>query len=189
MEKDYKALRAELIKANGIKLTTVFIPFSKSRNANEKHKSLNWKVTLWRNDTAIITTDYSAGCGHCPAYKKPPRFGNGNPDKWAQEQLIAFECEKGIAGFSVSPNFGSVMPRSGNKKIEPDLESVLYSLIMDGDALDYRGFEDWAENFGYDPDSREAEKTYKACMDIALQMRNGLGEKLLSELKEAFTDY
>lgn len=44
----------------------------------------------------------------------------------------------------------------------PDLWAVLSCIIRDADCMDY-DFEEWAENLGYDPDSRKAEKTYKAC--------------------------
>lgn len=46
-----------------------------------------------------------------------------------------------------------------------------------------------AETFGYDPDSRSAEKVYRACMEIALKMRAALGESGLSRLNEIFQDY
>jgi len=50
----------------------------------------------------------------------------------------------------------------------PTALEVLECLVSD--AAGYRdatGFEDWAENYGYDTDSRAAEKTYKACKRIA----------------------
>ena len=45
------------------------------------------------------------------------------------------------------------------------------------------------EYLGYDPDSRKAEGIYRACLELALKLRNGLGEKLLAELREAVADY
>lgn len=55
--------------------------------------------------------------------------------------------------------------------------------------LDSSTFEEWANEFGYDPDSRKAEVIYRACLEIALKLRNGLGEDRLRDLRELFTDY
>lgn len=59
-----------------LKLTvkSVFVPFSQSRNRDEKDEkgrtrySLNWKVTLVRDGRDVLTTDYGAGIAHCPGY-------------------------------------------------------------------------------------------------------------------------
>lgn len=55
----------EIARRLDLKITTQFVPFSISRNADSKHKSLNWKVTLSsiRNK---MTFDYSKGVGHLP---------------------------------------------------------------------------------------------------------------------------
>ena len=45
-------------------------------------------------------------------------------------------------------------------KKDPELEDILGSILQDITYLDY-GFEDFASELGYDPDSRKAEKIYK----------------------------
>lgn len=67
---------ADAIAALGLTVEAVFIPFSLSRNKGEKHRTLNWRVTLKRNGREIMTTDYSAGEGHCPASatEAPPTY-------------------------------------------------------------------------------------------------------------------
>lgn len=134
-----------------LKLTidSAFVPWSQSRNKAEKHKSLNWRVTLKRDGREILTTDYSAGIAHAPSY---PKLGRGTP-------------------------------------ILPDSLDVLHSLISDSDVLDAGGFESWASDFGYDADSRKAESIYRACLDIALKLRAGIGEAGLATLREAAIDY
>lgn len=189
IETDYKAKRAEIIAREKIRVTSVFVPFSQSRNKNEKHKSLNWTVSLWRGGTCAITTDYSAGIGHCPAYKKPPRLPSNarGLDTWARDKLIAFECENGHEG--VFGGADSVRLKTPRTPIEPDAESVLHSILVDSDVLDYRSFEDWADCYGYDRDSRSAESIYRDCLKIALQVRAVFGESLISELRDAFQNY
>lgn len=160
-------------------MDTVFVPFSQSRNKAEKTPSLNWKVTIKRNDKAIVTTDYMMGCDHTPSYKHGKKT-------WDDEQLIKAECETGYKnrhGYSLFV----ILP---NKKapILPKIEDVIYSLLIDSEVLDYE-FEDWCDNFGYEQDSRKAEKIYHECMDIALKLNRSLGTDGLNTLREVYQDY
>ncbi len=187
-------------KELGLTMTAEFVPFSKSRNALPRNfkdgkpwRSLNWKVTLRRlaaHDSAacypadkpgreILTTDYSAGEAHCPAYKASIK-ALGNRDSIMRDKAIAYECETGRnADYSV--------PRAEIKP--PPLADVIYSLVSDADVLDCGTFEEWADNLGYNPDSRKDEATYRACLEIALKLRNGIGETGLARLREACQDY
>jgi hypothetical protein len=73
--------------------------------------------------------------------------------------------------------------------IQPNALDVLHSLAMDSDVLDAGGFESWASDLGYDTDSRKAEQTYRACLDLALKLRAALGDSGLSDLRNAFEGY
>lgn len=173
----------------GLTMSAEFVPLSKSRNANEtmpdskrKRRSLNWKVTIKRNGVAFLLTDYSAGEAHCPAYKLSTKGARGvSPsDKY---RTIARECEEGKA-MTIRP-----WGEHGGAAIMPDFADVLYSLSMDSDVLDAGGFEGWALELGYDIDSRKAEETYKACLEIALKMRSAIGDAGLIVLRTACQDY
>jgi len=181
----------------GLTISATFIPFSKSKNAKPRKdgkvwRSLNWSVTLNKRELrqrddegrdyvprAILTTDYSAGEGHCPAYKASVK-SLGSRDCSQRREAIDYEIEHGHAYRSV---FGP------GKALKPDSVDVIYSLVRDSDVIDYGSFEEWAENYSYDTDSREAERIYRACLDIALKLRNGIGEAAMAELREAFQDY
>lgn len=118
----------------GLTVESVFVPFSQSRNKAEKHKGLNWKVTVKRNGRDVLTTDYGAGIGHCPGYKAntvptgfraPDRFrkcgtpypGTSSAYRRAtpaealgdyRAAICAAECESGVAmEFDYSPAAGS----------------------------------------------------------------------------------
>ena len=80
-----EALAAEL----GLTMTTVFVPWSMSRNKGEKQPSLNWMVTLHLAGKPILTTDYMAGSGHCPSYRQGRLT-------IAQDKAIRSECERGM---------------------------------------------------------------------------------------------
>lgn len=154
----------------GLGMVVEFVPFSQSRNKHEKSPSLNWRVSLYKSGKLFLTTDYSAGCGHAPSYKQ-------NDNSKARDILVRNECETGhnAQGF--------------RKAIKPDLADVLYSLVSDSDVIDCGSFEEWAGNYGYEVDSRKAESTYRQCLEIALKLRNAIGEDGLQRLREVCQDY
>jgi hypothetical protein len=183
---------------HGVTMTTEFIPLSQSRNKAEKSPTLNWRVTLRKQiggigsemgpvkQYDIITTDYSAGCAHCPSYKFTYEGGSTHRNN-QRDQNTAWECENGL---QVRKDKHTPEMRAGKTiPLIPDLADVLYSLSMDADVLDSGSFENWASELGYDTDSRKAESIYRACLDIALKMRAALGDSALQELRDACQDY
>ncbi len=174
----------ETIAELGLTMTTEFIPWSKSRNAGEKEPSLNWKVTILRNGRAFLTTDYMQGKGHCLAQQVPmSMFGGQN--SVLRDDAVRLECETGKESHALAN--GQII--SGKAISGPDITDVLYSLVTDSDVIEHPTYEDWAENFGYDPDSRKGEAIYRACLETALKMRNAIGEDGLAKLRDAFQDY
>jgi hypothetical protein len=164
-------IQAEM-DAQGLTVESGFVPWSQSRNKHEKHRSLNWRITLKRHGQDVLTTDYSAGEGYCPSYKQ----GRRNVD---QATAIAFECEKGHE----ARRFGYGGP------IRPDPVDVVWSLASDARVLDYPTYEVWADDTGYDPDSRKGERIYRECLANALKLRAALGDGGLVKLIKAGEDY
>ena len=68
-------------------------------------------------------------------------------------------------------------------KAEPTAADVLDCLASDAASIENaKGFEDWASDFGYDTDSRKAEKTYNACKSQAEDLAAYLGDEAYQEL-------
>lgn len=208
----------ETVDRLGLTIRAEFVPFSRSRNAESEWQSLNWKVTLQRAGRDILTTDYGAGIAHCPGYGakvapssfRPHQYRNASGKPYpgtssifryatAAETLTQYrdaiakaECESGFP-MEIDPfgrGAGNVFKRKPKAPaIEPKPLDVIHSLVMDSSVLDYARFEDWASEYGYETDSRKAESTYRACLEIALQLRAAIGESGLSELRDAFQDY
>ena len=176
--------REFILDAMGVTLSATFVPFSQSRNKAEKEPSLNWRVTLKKGDSEIITTDYMQGCGHAPAYKTPIKFANGERDEYLTKKAIARECETGKRARSLGRGGPSFI--DGGKIEAPDVVDVLHCLMSDSDAIDYRGFEDWANDMGFDSDSIKARDIYTACLGTALKLRSAFGESTLGDLRELF---
>ena len=60
---------------------------------------------------------------------------------------------------------------------EPTPGDVLSSLLLDASSAENaRDFEDFCAEFGYDTDSRRAERIYRACEAMAPKVRAFLGE-------------
>lgn len=169
----------EALKELDLSIKVKFVPFSLSRNASEKNPSLNWKVYIHKDNHEFMVIDYMAGCAHCPSYKQ---IGCSVESA----DLIKFECEIGYPAHSVG---GYPRRKAGAKLIEPKIEDVFYSLTMDADVLEHKDFEEWARSYGYDTDSRTAEKTYRCCLEQSLKLRLMVGDQGLQILREAFQDY
>jgi hypothetical protein len=66
---------------------------------------------------------------------------------------------------------------------DPTIERVLESLLSDAAGYENtQSFEDWASDYGYDTDSRKAEKIYKAVKRQAEQLKRTLGEDAYNDL-------
>lgn len=162
----------------GLTVESVFVPWKASRNRDEKQPSLNWRVELKRDDRKVVSFDYSAGLAHCPYYKKHVK---GTRVSAYDMEQIERECRFGKAWI------GKHHP--GGAAILPDTRDVIALLVFDASVLDAGGFESWASDLGYDPDSRKAETIYQVCLDIALKLRAAIGDEGLRELVNAFRDY
>lgn len=178
---------AEAVDRLGLSIKAEFVPWSKSRNKGEDHRTLNWSVTLLCDGRAVLHTDYSAGIAHCPAYKSQnPIFGK--PNSAIRKRAIDLETETGRTArySSLTGDVGTFV----GMPIMPDPLDVIASRALDASVLDYRNFEDWAGwDFGYDTDSRKALAIYDDCVSIALNLRHALGDDGLSALRWAAAEY
>ena len=91
-----------------------------------------------------------------------------------------------LASFPGIPKASAVDLRAAQMALKgwtPDPLEVLWSIAQDGNALEMT-FEDWASEFGYDSDSRKAEKIYRACQDNALRLKKLLSQDQIQSIKE-----
>lgn len=142
-----------------------FVPFSRSRNAGEKHRSLNYIVTVSVKGKDVLVSPYSMGAAFIPGIK-------GMGPTVERQEMEEYATETGRAS------------KSNPVKIWPDEIDVLACLAHDAGAIDYANFEDWAEWNGYDTDSRKAEAAYRSCLETALALRAALGDANLTRLRE-----
>jgi hypothetical protein len=72
---------------------------------------------------------------------------------------------------------------TGHHGAAPRLIDVLDSIASDAAGVeDARDFETWASDYGYDPDSRKAERIYRACQRETTRLKKFLGDEAYNTL-------
>lgn len=80
-------------------------------------------------------------------------------------------------------SFGFFFSQGSAHTEHPSISDVLDCMVSDVRGFDdAASFEQWASDLGYDPDSRKAEKIYRAVKKQAEQMRRTLGDDTLQAL-------
>ena len=69
----------------------------------------------------------------------------------------------------------------GHSGKAPKAKDVLDCLASDASGTE-NSFEDWCSEYGYESDSRKAERIYKACEHSAKRLKAFLGEELYQQL-------
>jgi len=91
-------------------------------------------------------------------------------DHW--EVILKTPLDRMIVSFSMGLGL-----RKNGRPVPPDVETVLDTLAGDAAGIENTpSFEDWCAEYGYDTDSRSAERTFNAC------------EKQAEELKQFIND-
>lgn len=101
-----------------------------------------------------------------------------------QEQMPRnFECCITQVGRGNSTEMVVYFSQGSAHKKPPTLAEVLDCLASDASGVDNaRSFEDWASEYGYDLDSRKAERTYQICKKQAQDLKALLGQDAYNQL-------
>lgn len=127
-----------------------------------------------------------------------------NPQMEASEHMIRhFRCKVAcpskmrtiLSDAGREPSFSVYFSQGSAHTVEPTLADVLDCLAGDAwrfedvcypspvlDPMAKKAFENWANEYGYDTDSRKAEKTFKAIKRQSEQMKRTLGTEAYEEL-------
>ncbi len=160
----------------GLTLTATFVPQSLSRNAQDRTPSLNWRVTLIRKGRTPFTTDYMQGAGHIPGWSSL-KGGSVYLNNYAREV-----AEKGRYS-PQGPDSPSRRPLPA-----PSMADVLHCLLLDAEASELP-FEEWAGNFGFDTDSRKAERLYHECVATGRALSRLLTPPEMDRVRDLLADY
>lgn len=149
------------------------------------HVGLMLDENLWQHDVWAVVIEgqmfeFKTGIGHrkplphakikgTEAYYKYKKLMSGNLKKTKENLLTANEELKKVS----KPN-------------NLNIDDVLYSLIMDAEALELT-FSEWCDNLGYDNDSIKAMSIYTACQENAKKLKTFLPD--IEKARELFSDY
>jgi hypothetical protein len=172
-----------LLNEIGLTVDFTFVPFSRSRNKDEKYPSLNYKCSVKLKGREILKDqDYMMGSGHCQSDKF--KFGS---DRYLKQQTIREECETGRPprhiGWTRLPMGKSLGPT------KPEPRDLFYSLIMDCNVIDQSGFSDWCSNLGFNDDSIKHREIYDSCVETSLKLVNSIGRQNFERLQNAYQDF
>lgn len=145
---------------------------------------VRWPVTLMQGNRRLIETKYGKGCGHFQKTIEKVRTSpficlNGKRlPLTSEEEGMFWTWEKNPQSvFKHKDIWGSLCVKlaQADKSTHPTLEEVLGCLLMEG-AADFNAmsFEDWACEYGYDPDSRKAERVYNECVQLGRVLRSAI---------------
>ena len=77
-----------------------------------------------------------------------------------------------------------------HQKLVPSLADVIYQLLLDGEAyFNPYPFEEWAKEFGYDPDSRKAEAIFRVCDETGRALARCVPSEILAKAREILKDF
>lgn len=106
-------------------------------------------------------------------------WADSNPNMTDSQNMNHYKCTLKMGKKQITLFFSQGYGIS----VDPDAESVLDCLASDSASIENaRSFEDWANEYGYNTDSRKAEKIFKACERQAEKLKSFLGDELYNSL-------
>lgn len=162
----------ELLQA-GMMFSARYVPPSERDEPDEADwEHFAWRIRLDFNGQTFRTI-YRAGTAHVTGAAESALRAHG----WNgfRHTVDSRRCLDGI----IERGAGAKTP--GPVDVLPCLVSDAFA------ALDAGDFEEFAREYGYDLDSRKAERSYRGCVKTALKLRRMFGEKL-DAMREAFAE-
>jgi hypothetical protein len=184
------SLLAEVADRLGFTLDVIAGPTAAVEPADSKDSKpwvhIAFSVRLMRNGREVLTTPYRMGVGHV---SKGALLAVR--DVTNHEQLCQNAIRNNRTPHHEAPGHLSLLEKAARlAKLVPTLADVLHSLVCDGAAyFDAETFEDWASNYGYDPDSRKAKAVWKACDETGRKLSRVLSADELATLREAAANH
>jgi len=106
-----------------------------------------------------------------------------NPRMQGEQMPRNFECTIEFEGRGYHEPLTVYFSQGSAHKKPPTLAEVLDCLASDAAGVDNaKDFEDWASEYGYDTDSRKAERIYDVCKAQAQELKDLLGGKAYAQL-------
>lgn len=141
---------------------------------NSLHDMINYHVTL-SQDGFFMTVYFATGLGWVETSS-----GGAVSDVIFNKRVKKF-LKRGPSGRQYDANDGRIIPRYRIRK--PTVSDVLDCLANDASTVMYsQNFMEWADNLGYDTDSRKAEAIYNRILETTKDLQRFLGTDKFNDL-------
>jgi hypothetical protein len=169
-----KVLAKDFIARHRVKLEATPVPENPYSSGDEWSKNaFHFHCLLTNAYGRVFTTYYSVGSDIVENYLNKKNTAFRIAVKGLSKKCIAYDDAL----------------REYSHKYKPDLKSILECLALDSrNVADGMYFEDWADNLGYDTDSRSAEKVYNNCREQHRDLSKFFG-KSFNEFLQIEEDY
>jgi hypothetical protein len=175
---------------NAVTIESVFGGHKAKTKTKDNWKHFSWEVTLKVGDSdAWQVPQYSTGEGHREVFSEEHSM---RAQRNVKEKIEAAE-EQGATVHGLHALKQNIVVRTGPGvgrntpswvvPNPPTLGDVLQALQSDAQIGEHMLFEDFCSDLGYDVDSREAEKTWRACQET-----RGHLQRLFGSLFDSFTE-
>ena len=189
------------ISEKGIEIKFRQIPASMADNVwlceeHSKMSQAHWHVEVW-HERKVFQFQYHEGEGRFLTQQfGRAKFDEAQARAWFRKKVldeargeispVPFRAQTIVS--KIRKDRVKINSRGLAVLFPPKAADVFYAICRDYEARDYQSFEDWANAYGYDTDSRRAERTYNACLGIAQQMHRVLGHEIVATLTELTND-
>lgn len=172
---------AEYLKSAGIKYDVVLMQADADIDG--------WKCDKWNTMFNGNSFEYHTGIGHRVIDFKQ-RMGSPKAVREIIELTGADRRRTVLKTKELrrNPNKKSINFEAYAYTCPPTHASVLYSLLLDSDASEC-SFSEWCGHFGYDTDSKKAERIYSACQDNSDKLNRIFSGKQKAKLQTLLEDY
>lgn len=181
MEQETQMTGAEIEKAVAEYLASIGVTYSAA------YRGVRKKALGGDRDMDQWTCDFA--CSARP--REPESFdfftGFGHRSKMSDTAAgrMAAQCLKGSHPNSIAWERAR---EAHCKPVAPTSATVLHSILLDSEACG-QSFESWADDLGYDTDSRKAFDTYQACMKCGEQLARIITPAQREHLQTLLQDY
>jgi hypothetical protein len=182
----------QFVTDNGITLRAV--PTDNNRNMADSADMDHWKVTLVRpnGEKTVLkyrTRDLGYGSengsatgqwGETDTWGKRTFYRSGAlPIYLFPDEIVSEKSSTSEVRMTLTFSKGI-----GHHGAEPTVTEVLGCLASDASGVENAGgdFEEWCSEYGYDTDSRTAERIFKACQHQANRLKSFLGDEAFEQL-------
>ena len=173
------------LESMGVTMSATFIPqqYQSPKKRDDTHSmKINHAVTVMRNGRSL-STEYHQGIAHHPNYVT----GEWSSFYW-EHFLPLLNTGKQIGIKIMDLRHPALARHAAADLAPPSIVDVVWSLLVDSSG-DFSSFENWAGDYGYDTDSREAERIFTACRDTKLKLETLFTASELEQLHELYQDY